>query len=93
MNQNIHHLQAYVALSRATSKAGLAVRGFTRDCIKVSQAALDFDTHQLVNETWLEVRSSEFERRLLQFPFAITFPRSLLFGAAQRGQAAVGLRS
>ena len=50
--------QAYVALSRARSKAGLSILGFAESCVKVSSLALAFDTnHRISVETWSEVRA------------------------------------
>jgi ATP-dependent DNA helicase PIF1 len=46
--------QAYVALSRSTSKAGLQVVGFSDRCIKTSSLAVDFESGHADIVSWLE---------------------------------------
>ena len=47
--------QAYVALSRATCKAGLEIRGFSPSIVKVNVKALEFDrTGSYTGQTWLQ---------------------------------------
>ena len=46
--------QAYVALSRATCKAGLRLQGFKHSCVRASPIALAFERGQAV-PTWLQV--------------------------------------
>ena len=46
--------QAYVALSRATSKQGLEIKSWKDSCVKVNLAALKFDRTGQVDEDWTE---------------------------------------
>ena len=58
--------QAYVAMSRATSKKGLQIKSWRDTCVKVNAAAVKFDTTGVVDETWEVAAEREWPQQLAE---------------------------
>ena len=66
VKQSFANGQAYVAMSRATSKKGLEIRTWKDSAIKCSPVALKFDTTGEVDETWQVAAERLWESQLAE---------------------------